>query len=249
MAERLFASIERRFEAERGASRLGRRYQEWRSEHPDLERFEDADTLMGFFRDPSIPYRPKDEIAGILCALSPDDELAELLLLKLYVPGLIARRRALFGRGLTQDELDAALVAGFLGRATKTHLGTEMLSGRLLAAARDRARREIKQRVRLLAREASTPVDPVFAYARDAADAVEEAMSKVAAAELIRKALTDGVISKEQAEILWATDVEKLQVKEAAARFGVADGAARVRLHRARARLRLWLRERPPGQR
>jgi len=74
MAERLFADIERRFEAERRASRLGRRFRNWRAEHTPLERFESLDDLVGFFRDPSITYEPKDEIAGILCGHSPDDE-------------------------------------------------------------------------------------------------------------------------------------------------------------------------------
>lgn len=92
-------------------------------------------------------------------------------------------------------------------------------------------------------------MDPVFADARAAADAVEEATSKVALADLIRKALTDGVITKEQAEILWATDVEKLQVKEAAARFGITDGAARVRVHRERANLRSLISGEAAGQR
>ncbi|MGQ0668290.1 MAG: hypothetical protein ACT4PO_01215 [Actinomycetota bacterium] len=147
MAERLFADIERGFKEEHEASRLGRHLRTWRSEHPPLARFEDMDALVGFFRDRSISYAPKDEIAGILCALSPDDELAKLLLLKLYLPGLIAKRRALFGRGMTQDELDATLVAAFLDRAAKTHLGTEMLSGRLLGAARERVEREIGERI------------------------------------------------------------------------------------------------------
>lgn len=240
MAERLFGDIERRFEAEHGASRLSRRFQKWRSEHLPLEPFKSIDDLLGFFRDRSILYAPKDEIAGILCALSPDDELAKLLLLKLYIPGLIAKRRALFGRGLAQDELDATLVAGFLDRAAKTHLGTEMLSGRLLAAARGRLEREIKKTAKSLAREAPTPVDPVTASARAAAEAAEEAMSKVAAAELITKALTHGVLNKEQAAVLWAVDVEGLSSKDAAAKFSITDGAARVRLHRARGRLGRW---------
>jgi len=243
MAERLFADIERSFEAEQRASRLGRRFQVWRSNHPPLAPFKDVEVLMGFFRDGSIPYEPKDEIAGILCALSPDDELAELLLVKLYVPGLIARRRALFGSGLTRDELDTALVAGFLGRAAKTQLGTEMLSGRLLSAARGRAQRDIDKRAELLKHEAPVAVHEVFANAPD-----EPAVGEEAAA-LILKALTEGAIRRNQAEILWAADVEGLPGKEMAARFGIAEGAARVRLHRARARLNAWVRGAPPGQR
>jgi hypothetical protein len=237
MAERLFANIERRFEAERQASQLGRRFQEWRTEQPLLARFEDLDALVDFFRDRSISYRPKDEITGILGALSPADELAELLLLKLYVPGLISKRHGLFGYGLTQDELDSALVAGFRDRAAKAHLGTEMLSGRLLAAARDQARREITERAKLLAHEAPMAVDEVFAAAPEE-PAVDEEVEGRTAADLIRNALTEGVIRKEQAEILWITSVKKLPVKQAAARLGISEGAARVRLFRARERLR-----------
>lgn len=40
------------------------------------------------------PVRTEDEIAGILCALSPDDELAMLLLLKLHLPAFITKRQA-----------------------------------------------------------------------------------------------------------------------------------------------------------
>lgn len=241
--EKLFADIERRFEAEQQAYRLGRRFQEWRSQHPSLERFQNVDELLDFFRDRSIPYAPKDKLAGILCSLSPEDELAELLLVKLYIPGLIAKRRGLFGYGLTQDELDSALVAGFLGRAAKTELGTEMLSGRLLTAARDRARQEIDKRADLLAHEHPTAVDEVFASAPEEPAVGEEA------ADLIRRALTEGALRRDQAEVLWAADVEGLSGKEAAARFGIAEGAARVRVHRARARLTYWARERPPAQR
>jgi hypothetical protein len=244
MAERLLADIERRFDSEQQASRLGRRFQEWRSEHPPFEPFESIDDLLGFFRDRSIPYAPKDEIAGILCALSPGDELANLLLLKLYVPGLIAKRRALFGRGLSRDELDATLVAGFLDRAAKTRLGTEMLSGRLLGAARERVEREIVKRIGPQRdHEVPAAVDEVFAEARVPTDIEEEVVSKAAAVDLIRRALNEGVIGKGQAAALWAADVEDLTVREVAARVGIGEGAAKVRMHRARRRLEQWLRE------
>lgn len=247
MPERFFAEIERRFDGELRASRLGRRYQEWRSRHPSLAQFEDLDALGAFFRDRSKPYPPKDEIAGILCALSSDDELAELLLLKLYIPGLIAKRNRLLGYGLSQDELDSALVAGFRDRAARTDLGTEMLSGRLLSAARDRARREIKESAAISALEAPTAEDDVFEGAGEEADIAEEVSDKLTAADHIRGALAEGVVSKEQAEILWATSVEDLQVKQAARRFDITEKAAGVRLLRAREKLKPWLRERRSG--
>jgi RNA polymerase sigma factor (sigma-70 family) len=242
MAERLFAHIEQRFKEEHEVSRLGRRLQEWRSEHRPLARFEDVDSLIRYFRDPSVSYEPKDEIAGILCALSPEDELANLLLFKLYIPGLIAKRRALFGRGLTQDELDATLVAGFLDRAAKTSLGTDMLSGRLLSSAREWVEREIDKRVRPQRdHEVPAPVDELFAEMRDPTDIADQVVSKAAAIDVVRRALNQGAIAKDQAAVLWAADVEGLSRKDVAARIGIAEGAARVRLHRARARLRAWL--------
>lgn len=248
MSERLFADIQRRFEAEQRTSRLGRRYQEWRSEHPPLEPFGDLDALVDFFRDQSNPYPAKDQIAGLLCALSSEDELAELLLLKLYVPGLIVKRRRLLGLGLTQDELDAALVAGFRGRAARTDLGTEMLSGRLLRAARGRAWREIEERADLYALEAPTADEEEFERAGAVADPAEEALGGNEASDLIQQAESGGALRPEHAEILRLIHVEELSNKEAAERIGVEPGTAGVRLFRARASLRRWLRERPRPQ-
>lgn len=244
MPERLFADIERRFEAEQRASRLGRRFQAWRTEHPPLRPFEDPDTLVSFFRDRAIPYLRKNEITWILCGLSADDELAELLLLKLFVPGLIARRSRLFGYGLTQDELDVELVTGLRTRAAKSDLGTERLIGKLLEAAEGRAKREIEQRAKLWAREAPTADDEVFESAGEVADPAEEALGGNKVAELIQEAQAEGALDEEDAEILRLIHVDGLTNTEAADRIEVSPGTAGVRLHRARRRLGRWLMER-----
>lgn len=251
MGERLFADIERRFGEEREASRLGRRLRKWRSEHPPLGRFEDVDALVGFFRDRSNPYDEKDEIAGILCALSAHDELAKLLLLKLHLPGLITKRHVLFEQGLTKEELEFALLTGFLDRAAKTRPGTQLVSMRLVGDARDRARseiRKIERRAERLKPEVPTPVDEVFAAAPDPTDIAAEVVSKQAAENLIRRALNEDVIGKDQALALWAADVEDLRFPDVAARFGISEGAAKVRVHRARNRLKSWLRESRGGE-
>jgi hypothetical protein len=246
MGEWLFADIERRFQEERDSSRLDRRLREWRSEHPPLARFEGVDAVVGFFRDRSNPYDEKDEIAGILCGLSAHDELAKLLLLKLYLPGLVTKRRALFELGLRQEELEFALLTGFLDRAGKTRPGTQRLSMRLVGDARDRALseiRKIERRAERLKPEVLTPLDEVFAAAPDPTDIAEEVVSKEAAEDLIRNALNQNVIGKDQAVALWAADVEDLRFAEVAARFGISEGAAKVRVHRARNRLASWLRK------
>lgn len=241
--ERLLFEIDRRFKEEHEASRLGRRLREWGSDHPPLARFEDADSLVRFFRDRSIDYEPKDQIAGILCVLSRNDELAEILLLKLYFPGLISKRRRwkLDGRGLTRDEVDAALVAGLLDRAAKAQLeATEKLSGRLVAAGRNRARKEIRERTESPTRRVrgakSVRSDPV-----EVNDVADEASTREAAAKLINRAHAEGGIRQNDAKILLARSVEKLSTRETAARFGVSEVAAKVRVHRARERLTRWL--------
>jgi hypothetical protein len=243
MPERLFLQIDERFTEEHEASRLGRRLREWSSEHPSLARFEDADALVRFFRDLSIDYEPKDPIAGILCVLSRNDELAQILLLKLYLPGLISKRSRwkLDGRGLTRDEVDAALVAGLLDRAAKAQLGaTEKLSGRLVGAGGNRARTEIRERTRpptrRVRRAKSVRSDPA-----EVDDVADEASTREAAAELIDRAHAEGGIRRNDAEVLLARTVEQLSTRETAARFGISESAAKLRLHRARERLTRWL--------
>ncbi|MGQ0668289.1 MAG: RNA polymerase sigma factor [Actinomycetota bacterium] len=73
-------------------------------------------------------------------------------------------------------------------------------------------------------------------------------MSQAAAIDFIREALNEGVIEEDQAAALWAADVQDLPIREVAARIGIGEGAAKVRLHRARKRLKLWLHESRRGR-
>jgi RNA polymerase sigma factor (sigma-70 family) len=247
MPERLFFEIDRRFKEEHEASRLGRRLREWSSDHPSLARFEDADALVRFFRDLSIDYEPKDPIAGILCVLSRNDELAQLLLLKLYLPGLISKRSrwGLDGRGLTRDEVDAALVAGLLDRAAEAKPeATERLSGRLVTAGGNRVRKEIRERTRPPTRRVRR-AKRVRSDPAEVDDVADEARAREAAAELINRAHAEGGIRQNDAEVLLARTVEKLSTRETAARFGISESAAKLRLHRARERLNRWLQADP----
>jgi hypothetical protein len=182
---------------------------------------------MDFFFDRSIPYPPKNEIAFVLCSLASDDPPARLLLLRLYLPGLSSRWLKFRAGGLPQDELEAELVAGFLERATKTHLGAERLTARLLDAARDRARQAIGERLKRLASEFATAEEAAFeAAGGEVTDAAEEVLGSTEASDLLRRAVAEGVLEKEHAEILWLTSVEDLTIEQAARRVGSTKTAA-----------------------
>lgn len=250
-----FDYIKTEFETELEASRLRRRFRAWMAQHPALQRFEDLDALIAFQWDRSISSPPRNEIALVLCSLAGDDPAAKLLLLRLYVPGLARRWSELRKNVLPEDEVGAELVTGFLIRATKTDLGPEDLSNRLLGAARDRVREAIKKRLRQLASEfATADAAALEAAAEQVPDAAEEALASTEGPDLLRQAEAEGALGRDHVEILRLMVVEHLTDKEAAKRIGIRPGAARTRKTRATAMLRDWLRKRdvrpeeePPG--
>jgi DNA-directed RNA polymerase specialized sigma24 family protein len=240
-----FDYINAEFETELEASRLRRRFRAWQAEGRPLQRFENLDALIAFQRDRSIPSPARNEIALVLCSLAGDDEAAKLLLLRLYVPGLTRRWFELRKNVLPEDEVAAELVTGFLIRATKTHLGSENLSERLLGAAKDRVREAIKKRLTQLASEFATADQTALeAAAQPVADAAEEALASTEATDLLRQAAADGTLGRDHVEILQLMELEHLTDKEAAERIGIRPGTARVRRSRAIGIMRDWLRKR-----
>lgn len=240
-----FDYIETEFEVELEASRLRRRFLAWKAEHPPLQRFEDIGALTAFQWDRSIPSQARNGIALVLCSLAGDDQAAKLLLLRLYVPGLTRHWSELRKNVLPEEEVAAELVTGFLIRATKTDLGPENLSNRLLGAARDRVGDAIEKRLRQLASEFATADEAELeAAAEQVADPALEALASSEAPDLLSRAEAEGALGRDHVEILRLMVLEHLTDKEAGERIGKGPGTARVRLSRAKAKLRDWLKER-----
>lgn len=236
-----FHYIEKEFETELEASRIGRRFREWKKQHPVLQRFEDIDALIAFQWDESIPSAQSNEVTFLLCELAAEDPAAKLLLLRLYVPGLTKRWSSLSKGVLPRDEVASELVTGFLIRATKLERGAENLSNRLLGAAADRVQDAIEKRLTELAHEfAAADARELAAGKRGATDAVEEVLAGAGGSDLLRRAVAEGIIQEKYARLLWAKEVDSLTTEEAGQLVGLEPSAAGVALHRTKARLRNW---------
>jgi RNA polymerase sigma-70 factor (ECF subfamily) len=83
--------------------------------------------------------------------------------------------------------------------------------------------------------------------ARGAGDVAIEHIEEVVVAEQLRQALNS--LAKSDAALITLTAFEQYSPAQAATALGISEGAARTRLHRARARMASALEASQPGER
>jgi hypothetical protein len=231
----LLATIEEELTGLRGSGALTTALETWKGRREGLRSFRDAETLIAFLRDPQVrPRRRKDAALAALCVeANRGEQRAATLLLWLLLPGLLRVRHRLAGRGVLGDEeLDAELLAGMWGAATKVRAETQHVATRLLNGARWRALGAIREAIECAKR--SEPLGPEFA------DIPEPEVRAGGRPAILAGAIREGVVSVGEAELILAS---RRTIREVGSQLGVTLCAAQNRRLRAKRRLIAWLGE------
>jgi DNA-directed RNA polymerase specialized sigma24 family protein len=230
----LFGTVERDFAARRASGELSRALQEWQAKDNGLPRFADLDALIAACRDSrGGSWESADVALAALCKeASSGDDRAGTLLLWLLLPGLLLARSRLAPIGvLGPEELTSEMVAGAWAEATRVPAPARQVASRLLNAARWRALAAVREAIDWTGRTA-----PLGGEIADT-PAPGEYVMPYEEADPLAGAVREGVLSKEQAELVIARRVAIRAISE---RLGISLSAAQKRRHRARARLRTW---------
>jgi DNA-directed RNA polymerase specialized sigma24 family protein len=230
----LFGMLERDFAAQRRSGELSRALRDWQGKEKGLRRFADLDALIAACRGGTDgSWESADVALAALCReASSGDDRAGILLLWLLLPGLLLARSRLAPIGvLSRDELTSEMVAGAWTEATRVSAPALRVASRVLNSARWRALAAVREAIDwtgrtapMTAEIADTPVSGEYELLSEEADP-------------LAGAVREGVLSKEQAELVVA---RRVAIREISEKLGISLSAAQKRRHRARGRLRTW---------
>lgn len=240
----VFGAIEERFQADRRRGVLDAALDRWRAHHPCLLLMSDIEGLVGMCR--SRAKQVKEAALVALCQeAAGGDEEARLTLAWLLLPALLRSARSLGATTtLEPEDLYGEMMLGFFSEVPKVGPGDRNIAGRLLNRATWRARE-----ASLGALERDTHEIPVAEHAEDGLATVEGWESQaewsalgwgLEAADIVRRAVMQGLITRPEAEILMA---DRRKSTELCARWGISAYAFQCRRRRVRQRLGSWFRE------
>lgn len=234
---RLLAAIEAAFQAQRSSSGLLSAFQQWKTSHPSLARFEDIEELVSWYREAELEDRAvSTPVLTALCKQArTGDQEAALLLLWLLLPLTWWASGDPDYAVLDSDDIDAELVAGLWEAAVTIaqpdrQAGAKEVVSELIDSGRRRALAASQQSGQWeLQREElteSTPASPDC---------------PANAAQFVERAREQGVITQIEADLIVSTRLERRPVVEAGKSHGLSREAARSRRDRAELRLLAWM--------
>lgn len=233
----MLAAIEAAFQAQRSSSVLLSAFQQWRTSHPSLARFEDIEELVSWYRKAELEDRGVGTpVLTALCKQArTGDQEAALLLLWLLLPLTWWASGDPDYAVLDSDDIDAELVAGLWEAAVTiaqpdAQAGTKEVVSELIDSGRQRALAAAQQSGQLdLQRQELTESTPASSG------------STANAAHFVERAQGQGVITEIEADLIVSTRLERRPVVEAGASHGLSREAARSRRDRAELRLLAWM--------
>jgi hypothetical protein len=230
----LFGTLERDFAARRASGELSRALRGWQAKDHGLRRFADLDALIAACRGGTDgSWESADVALSALCReASSGDDRAGTLLLWLLLPGLLLARSRLAPMGvISREEMTSEMVAGAWAEATRVSNSATRVASRIVNSARWRTLAAVRGAIDWTGRTA-----PLTGEISDTPASGEYEMP-YEEADPITGAVREGVLSKEQAELVLA---RRVAIREISERLGISLSAAQKRRHRARARLRTW---------
>ena len=205
-------------------------FRRWREERQTLRRFGHLRDLISACRKGALPHSVDLALQGLCAVACRGDQQAGTLLVWLLLPGLLSARSGLRARhALPAEDIDAELIAGLWEAAAcidRTHRG---VARRLVNAARWRALRAMRDAIAWSEETAELEVEPsatvAFEWDLDPVDPLDVAVR-------------DGVLSEEDEQVLTAN---RATIRALAERLGLSLNGVQTRRHRARERLREWM--------
>jgi hypothetical protein len=251
----VFQIIERQFALEREGGGLDRALDRWSLTHNAFLSLTRTDDLVAFCRDESQSYEARNPIALALCTLfQAGDETAKLMLVEMFMPALRTVLNNYRGNGVSQEDLETEILAGFLKRVGKVTPETQRVIGKLVGAARDAASKAVEAAIKADRTPPTVSLvdlppsqEPATPGAADTATAPDEERL-----EMLLRAARAGVLTGFEAQLIALTRIGGRSLQEAAGELGstAPPDALKVKRHRAEWVLAAWIRgEEPPARR
>jgi len=210
--------------------------------------------LRGLLLAEATPFEARDQLLGHLVGRAQAERGdAYLAPVGLLLPGLRVVAHRLFLRFVTSwygswwadyDDLQAELLCGLIGAIARIDPTTERLAAKLLSRAETHTRRiaypsrdEYQNRALSWEQLDDAGAAEVSLHARPRPSGHPDLV--------LAAAVAAGVISKELAEVIGATYLDREPAKQVAARYGMSVSAMRTHRQRAVLRLARWLRADP----
>ncbi len=242
----IFRAIEESVEADRQLGALETALARWRGRHLNLRAATDIQSLATLCRSGERGHKDA-ALAALCCEAACGDDRARLLLAWLFTPALVRSARSLRATtSLEQEDLHSEMMLGFWSEVRRICPGACNVDGRLLNRARWRAR---EASLKALGHEShETPVarQPEAPEPDDWCSQAElraDGWFDLEPAEVVARAVVQGVISAQDSEILTA---DRRRTPLLCAEWGITLVALQSRRRRIRARLGTWLREQLP---
>jgi hypothetical protein len=190
------------------------------------------DELRGLLLHPSVDFDARDSALSWLVGRAQADGEAWLVgLAGVLLPG-VGRRVYPLCRAFPRlaSDLEAEALAGLVQAIRAWPCGRDQLASRLVWAAARSAHRLLRRELKVAEREAGVGLE-LEAPARPA----------VHGELVLYQAVAGGVVSRTDAELIAATRIQEVRLRELAGRWGVGYEALRKRRQRAEAALAGWL--------
>lgn len=215
----LAVSLEQEWAQLAGSQRLCAALAAWALIHPVLAGYPDGELLRLAVHDRlQVTYDDRDDILLALvvqaAADGGDDPLAARVLLQLLMPGVIALQRRLSGLILDPEERDAQVMCAVMEtiRGYPWRRRPAKVAANILLDTHMRVRRQRRRTV------VEVPVDAV----EDHPAAADEDSGRVELLELFLWAVTEGVVSVDDALLITRTHIDAEPVEDVADELGVA---------------------------
>lgn len=210
-------------------------FERWGRDDEFLGQFPTIASLFAWAACRSRPAAQREEVLAALACRAGTDAVAAQMLLQLLLPGCKALVASFSWLGDSPGERAADVVGDVWARirALPSSPRPTWVALPVLSAAREQLRR----RARHVALEAPCAVDE-HSSASELMAAEPESSAAEELADLLGEALSEGVLSDDQARLIWSYRVQRTPPAEAARRGGGTAGAVERRRLRAEHRLR-----------
>ena len=235
MPDTVIDLLEREWDVLRVSPAMEAALRRWGNGDEVLGQFGTIDALVAYVHTRSRPARQREDVLSALACRAGAEELAAQVLLLLLLPGCKALVASFAWLGDSPGERAADVVGDVWARirALPSSPRPQWVAFPLLSAARFQLHRRARQACR------ETPGDVVEHLSVSQVLAAEPDPSAAEElAEILREASDGGVLSADQAELIWSYRVQLVSPAESARRSGGTPAAVERRRLRAELRLR-----------
>jgi DNA-directed RNA polymerase specialized sigma24 family protein len=235
MPDTIIDLLERQWEATSGSPAMVAALRRWGSEDEVLGQFSTVAALFSYVACRARPVREREDVLCALACRAAADGIAAQLLLQLLMPRCKSLVASFAWLGDSAGELAADVIGDVWSRicAMPASPRPEWVAMPALDPARKQLQRRARQRKREALGDVTTHLTASQLLATERGPSAAEEL-----AAMLRDANKDGVLTDDQARLIWSYRVEGVTPVEAAKHGGVSPVALERRRLRAELRLR-----------